>query len=174
MNIEKIKEALRSLLVECNNTMSDKGNLFYNGDEIIVGATLYSDEDMATIVEDGDYEVEGKVITVVDGKVSEINEKKEDVVEEETTVEAEEETIVEETVVEEEPETVEEDNTIDELKGEIEALKGEIEALKGTIESILEKVNAPMAEPITEEFSKVTSHSNKWDRYAEIINSIKK
>lgn len=174
MTIEKIKDVLRSLLVECNNTMTDKGNLFYDGN-LIVGTVVYSDEDMETPIEDGEYSTDEQVITVTDGRVADIKDKEPEViVEEEPIVEAEEETEVAEEPTED-PEVVEEDNTeIEALKGEIEALKAEIEGLKGTIESILEKVNAPMAEPITEEFSKIeNTPSDKWQRYAQIINDIK-
>lgn len=162
MTIERIKDVLRSLLVECGNVMSDKGNIFYEGDELIVGSMVYSDEDLTTPMEDGDYVTDEKVITIADGKVAEIKDKEvEDPEVEETVEEVVEETLEEEVVEEptEEPETVDNGNAeIDELKAEIEALKAEIEGLRGTIESILEKVNAPMAEPIVEEFSKINQH----------------
>lgn len=173
MTIEKIKEALRSLLIECNNVMTDKGNLFYEGDEIIVGSMIYSDEDLTTPIEDGEYVTDEKVITVVDGKVAEIKDKE---IEEPEVEETVEEIEAEEEVVEEpidEPETVEESNSeIEELKAEIEGLKAEIEGLKGTIESILEKVNAPMAEPVVEEFSKVNQGVD-WSKIRKVAREWK-
>lgn len=152
MNTEKIKSLLRSLLVEASNVMTDKGNLFYEGDELAVDTAVFSDEEMTTPMEDGDYETDDKVFTVADGKVAEIKEKEAEepeAEETEETVEAEDETPEEEEVKEEPTEEVVEDNS------EIEALKAEIEEIKKAIEEINAKLAEPVVEPIVEEFSKV-------------------
>lgn len=174
MTIEKIKNVLRSLLVECGNTMTDKGNLFYEGEDLIEGISVFSDEEMETVAEDGEYETDDKIATVENGSVKEIKDK--EIPEEEPTeteepkeeeVEAEEET-VEETPTEEpkEEETVEDDK-IAELLARIEALEAKVAELEA-------KMTEPIAEPIAEEFSKVKdTPSNKWERYAEMIRNSK-
>lgn len=150
--MKSIKETLRALLISFSETMTDKGNLYYEGDELIVNIAV-TDADGEPIA-DGEYETETQIIVVEGGIVKEIKDKEVEEPEVEEVVEETLEEVVEEPT--EETETVEEGNAeIDELKAEIEALKAEIEGLKSTIENILEKVNAPMAEPIVEEFSKI-------------------
>lgn len=153
MTIEKIKNVLRSLLVECGNTMTNLGNLFYEGEDLIEGISVFSDEEMETVAEDGEYETDDKIVTVENGSVKEIKDK--EIPEEEPTeepkeeeVEAEEET-VEETPTEEpkEEETVEDDK-IAELLARIEALEAKVAELEA-------KMTEPIAEPIAEEFSKI-------------------
>lgn len=172
MTIEKIKNVLRSLLVECGNTMTDKGNIFYDGEDLIEGVDVFSDEEMETVLEDGDYETDDKIITVENGSVKEIKDKeiaeeKEETEEPTEEVEAEEET-VEETPTEEpkEEETVEDDKIAD--------LIARIEALEAKVAELEAKMAEPIAEPIAEEFSKVKeTPSNKWERYAEMIRNSK-
>lgn len=164
MNLEKIKAALASLLVEASNTMSDKGNIFYDGENLIEGMQVYSDEELTTPLSDGEYVTDENIIVVADGRVAEIKEKTE-----EPETEEVEEVTAEEEVEEEVTETVKEEVTEegDDLKAEIEALKAEIEALKGTIAEILTKVNEPATSPVTEEFAAI-SDVNDWSNIRKV------
>lgn len=161
--------------VKCGSlTTVDDRELYWVGEaDLQIGDELFYNEDgqEALKVEDGEYELkDGTVIVVTDGLVSDIREtdgEKEDSLDNEVDmedkekdVECEEEIIVEDPV-NVEPETKDEaDEKYDELKQEIEQLKSEhdelksmYDELKATLDAILEK---PVAEPIVEEFTKVT------------------
>lgn len=159
--------------VKCGSMTTEDGKeLFWVGEaDLQIGDELFYNEDgeEAIKVEDGEYKLEdGTVIVVVDGLVSEIREadgKKEDSLDDEIEAKKETECAEEEIIVEDpeevEPETKDEaDEKYDELKQEIEQLKSEhdelksmYDELKATLDAILEK---PAAEPIVEEFTKVT------------------
>lgn len=81
-NMAKLKEKLKKLLAEFASVQTDKGELFYEGEELVVGTEVYDENDNP--IEDGEYAWEERIIVVRDGKVDEIREKE---VEEETTVE---------------------------------------------------------------------------------------
>ena len=81
-NMAKLKEKLKKLLAEFASITTDKGELFYEGEELVVGVEVYDENDNP--IEDGEYAYEEKIIVVRDGKVEEIREKE---VEEETKVE---------------------------------------------------------------------------------------
>lgn len=159
--------------VKCGSMTTEDGKeLFWVGEaDLQIGDELFYNEDgeEAIKVEDGEYKLEdGTTIVVVDGLVSEIREadgKKEDSLDDEIEAKKETECAEEEIIVEDpekpEDETKEEaDEKYDELKQEIEQLKSEhdelksmYDELKATLDAILEK---PAAEPIVEEFTKVT------------------
>lgn len=73
---KKFKAALAKILAEFANVTTDKGILSWDGDEDLkAGDSVYVEdaEGNRTPAEDGDYKTnDGKVIKVVDGKVSEI------------------------------------------------------------------------------------------------------
>lgn len=159
--------------VKCGSMTTEDGKeLFWVGEaDLQIGDELFYNEDgeEAIKVEDGEYKLEdGTTIVVVDGLVSEIREadgKKEDSLDDEIEAKKETECAEEEIIVEDpekpEDETKDEaDEKYDELKQEIEQLKSEhdelksmYDELKATLDAILEK---PAAEPIVEEFTKVT------------------
>ena len=78
--LEKIKAALAKILVECANCTTDKGILYWDGDDTLaVDMPVFTDEAKTTPAEDGDYiKEDGSTIVVKDGKVSEIKPKVED------------------------------------------------------------------------------------------------
>lgn len=166
--------------VKCGSMTTEDGKeLFWVGEaDLQIGDELFYNEDgkEAIKVEDGEYKLEdGTTIVVVDGLVSEIREadgEKEDSLDNEIEAEKKE-TKCEEEIIVEDPEKPEDEtkdeadkkydelkNSYDELKADIDdlrkehdELKGMFEDMKSTLNSILEK---PAAEPIVEEFTKVT------------------
>lgn len=161
--------------VKCGSMTTEDGKeLFWVGEaDLQIGDELFYNEDgeEAIKVEDGEYKLEdGTTIVVVDGLVSEIREadgEKEDSLDDEVEMEDKEKDVeCEEEIIVEDPEKPEDetkdeaDEKYDELKQEIEQLKSEhdelksmYDELKATLDAILEK---PAAEPIVEEFTKVT------------------
>ncbi len=75
--LEKIKAALAKVLVECANCTTDKGILYWDGDDdLALDTPVFTDEAKETPAEDGDYTREdGSIIVIKDGKVSEIKPK---------------------------------------------------------------------------------------------------
>ena len=158
--------------VKCGSVETDKGTLYWVGEaDLQIGDELFynTENEEAVKVEDGEYTLEdGTVIVVTEGLVSEIREKDG---EQEGELDmakrkgcmAEEEIVIEEPTEEptEEDTTEEVDeidliwNNIDELKEKYEELKGMFEEMKNTLDEIL---NKPAAEPIVEEFTKMTNN----------------
>lgn len=91
-NMSKIAKFVKSLM-KFGQIETDKGILYWDGEELAVGVEVYVDgeEDEKIVAEDGDYKIEGKTIVVVEGKVSEI---KEDEAPEQSEEQPAEETIV--------------------------------------------------------------------------------
>lgn len=161
--------------VKCGSVETDKGILYWVGEaDLQIGDELFynTENEEAVKVEDGEYRLsDGTVIVVSEGLVSEIREKdgeqegeldmaksrknmarKKGCYEEEIIEEPKEEII-------EEPEDdkyEELKRDIDDLRKEHDELKGMYEDLKNTLDAILEK---PAAEPIVEEFKKVSVKS---------------
>lgn len=157
MKFNKLKAALRNLLVEMGEISTDKGILTWDGDEeLAVGDAVKgineAGEEIA--VEDGDYATEDKKIIVVkDGKVEEIKEAEEAPIEEPKPTEEPkvEENEGEEPKPTEEPKEDEKDLKIAELEEAIKAKDAEIEELKA---KIAELENEPAAESAEQEFAK--------------------
>lgn len=141
--LQRIKTMLSELLqLEMASATTDKGIIYWNEDELEVGSVIYvqDDNDIKVIAEDGDYEFDGKVIKVVDGKVSEISDKIVPV----EIVPAEPEA---EPEVEDDP-TTEEDETPeleDEEKSE------EVEETEEPVEEEPKEEEQPEDDPTTEE-----------------------
>lgn len=162
MRLNRIKNVLRSLLVEMGEIATDKGILVWSGEEeLAVGDAVKGVNEAGEEVdlEDGDYVTEdGKTIVVKEGKVEEIKEKEEaPVVEEEKPIEEEPKPIEgEEKPIEEEekpinePQEDEKDLKIKELEDAIAAKDAEIEALKA---KIAELENEPAAKDAAQEFA---------------------
>lgn len=172
-NTMNIKDILKRILTNFTETPVGESVWVYDG-ELTVGTKVTLDN--GELVEDGEYEVEGKKIVIKDSIVESV-ENIEETTEETTETETEEttseemkeetETTTEETVEEEttteETETTSEDNSND---AEIDALKSEIETIKSDIEQIKELINqiaaTPAASVATEEFEQIkTKTSNR-------------
>ena len=163
MKLNKVKQILRSLLVEMGEVSTDKGILVWNGEEeLAVGEAVKGmDADGNEVdVEDGEYTTEDKkVIVVKEGKVEEIKEAEEEapVAEEETPIEEEPKPIEgEEKPIEEEEKPIDEPNEdekdlkIKELEDALAAKDAEIEELKA---KIAELENEPAAKSAEQTFA---------------------
>lgn len=169
-NIEDmtLKERLSRMLADFGKTETAEGVLTYKEAELAVGVSVYSDDEL-TPATDGEYHTEDVVITVADGKVTDIVEAKAEEVEEE---EKTEDVTFEEEKVEDEP--VEEPKTdysveIDVLKADIDQLKNEIDGLKQIIKELEEK---PATPPIEEEFEKAKKTTT--NKTAEVLRNLRK
>ena len=158
--LQKMKDALRSLLVEVEmgSVATDKGVIVWDSDEEELKAgmevyTLDSDNNRVEL-EDGDYVTEdGKTIVVADGKVAEIKDNEAEVAPEETNEEpvaeenAENEpTSEDEPQAEETPAEDEKDAEIERLRARIEELEAENASLKEENEKLKNEPAAPSAE----------------------------
>lgn len=151
MKLNKVKQILRSLLVEMGEVSTDKGILVWNGeDELEVGVAVKGmDADGNEVdVEDGEYTTEDKkVIVVKEGKVEDIKEVEEQPIEEQPMPTEAEEVVEEPT---EEPTEDEKDLKIKELEDTIAAKDAEIEQLKA---KIAELENEPAAKSAEQTFA---------------------
>ena len=82
MKISKsLKMFLKAMFLQAGKVATDKGELIYEGDELVEGAEVFiekvDEEGNTELVpaEDGEYIAEDKVIVVAEGKVSEIRDK---------------------------------------------------------------------------------------------------
>lgn len=173
---DKIKKAIRDVLVEFGEIKTDKTIIYYDGEELFEG--IYVTNEEGASIEDGDYTLEdGTILTITDSKIEKITPKAEDEPKEDETPEDVEKK-------DEELEDVVNDNggdngdsnadddkkdfteDIENIKSEIETLKGEMETIKGGIESIKGDIDSlkeiiktisetPAAEPVAEEFKHI-------------------
>lgn len=189
--LDSIKAKLAKLLIEVEMSVlkTDKGVLTYEGEEIAEGVLVYveDEEGQRTPAADGDYVLEdGRTITVAEGKVTSIVEKKEEEKPEEPTeeepkpedVKAEEEPApaeepAEETPTEEEPK--DDVKAIAELTKRVEELEKMVEELVAAMEGFkaetLSKLNMAAAKPATEEFEQIAKPKITGDsRVDKLIN----
>lgn len=162
--LNRIKEALRSLLLEFGEVSTDKGVIVFDGDELEAGMDVHGIDEQGNEVqlEDGDYKTEDKkVIVVKDGKVEEIKDDEAEVSTdepEETPEEMEDPQPEVEPKSEDEPESDEKDKLIEELKEQIAALTEENNQLK---EKVAELEKSPAAVSASEEFEKLEENKPK-------------
>lgn len=178
-----LKTEIMNSLIEFKEVETKNGILYWNtdedlkeGDEVFVG----EEKEKAPT---GEYEtLDGKVIKVEDGKVTEIVDVKAEVAEEEMKEEKEEvkEEMEEETTSEtttETTETVEEttdnkDEEIAALKEEVENLKVEVEELKKAIDAINAQLSLPAVPPIEQEFEKTKKNDVKKGKALSILSHL--
>lgn len=162
----KIKEMLKSILLQFNGVSTDKGELTYLGDkELQVGDEVYLDEKPAP---DGDYVVDDKVFEVENGKVKEIKVKEMDYEKPENPE-----------VEPEKPEGTEDKPTPDEKDQKITELENKVAELENKLADIIARIekveSAPVVEPVVEEFDKVnkpkTTGNKTVDKYSRIFGS---
>ena len=187
----KIKEALKRLLMEFNNLSTDKAELWWEEDsELAVGYKVFVEDEAGNKVpaEDGEYVSDENIIKVEGGVVTEIEAKEADDVKEEVPAAEEEkkeemevpaaeeevkEEVKEEEVKEDAPEE-KEDKT-----AELEKRIADLEAKVAELETkLVEIATAPAAEPVVDEFEKVTkiksSGDKKLDKRIAIASALKK
>ena len=179
-NMSKIKEALKRLLMEFNNLSTDKAELYWEEDtELMVGYRVFVEDEAGNKVPaaDGEYVSDENKIKVENGVVTEIEAKEEaapEVKEEEVPVEEEKkEEVMEEVPVQEEtaPETVQnpEESAPEEVQedktAELEKRVADLEAKIAELETkLVEIATAPAAEPIVDEFEKVSKKTSTGDK----------
>lgn len=179
--LEMIKAKLAKILCEFAVIKTDSAVLVYDGEELVAGTAVYVEDENGnrTPAEDKEYVTEdGKVITVVDGKVETILEPEDEV---EPNEEMEEEKLEEEKPEEEKPaeETEGEDAPVEEpaeeevkMEDVIAKLQGDVEKLYEIVSKILDEINTEktdvearlskiekmsMAQPAAEAFETTTT-----------------
>ena len=162
----KIKEMLKSILLQFDGVQTDKGMLTWNGDkQLEVGDEVYLDEKPAP---DGDYVVDDKVFKIKGGKVEEIEVKE---MEDEKPENLETEP--------EKPEGKEDKPAPDEKDQKITELENKVAELENKLADIIARIekveSAPVVEPVVEEFDQINkknSTGNKTvDKYSRIFGS---
>lgn len=165
--LSKIKEMLKSILVEFGEVSTDKGVIVFDGDELAEGMDVHGIDEQGNEVqlEDGEYRTEDKKIIVVEsGRVVEIRDDEAEVATDEPAAEempeenAEEEP-AEEPAEDETPAEDEKDARIAELEARVAELEAENEELKARIAELEGEPAAPSADEAFEKINEVDDKS---------------
>lgn len=170
--MQKIKNLLRSALMEFGEVSTDKGLIGYDGDEVNIGDSVWGiDEDgNHTDLEDGEYVADEYTLVVAEGKVTEIRPKVEELPADSPVEETPAEELEDEVAVEEEPEPAEDkDKIIEGLKAEIAEKDDKIAELEKEIEELKSKT---VAEPTVEVFKKENQKEKSKVKGLERLNRI--
>ena len=177
MKVEKLKSALKKLLVEMAKVSTDKGLLSYESEKELpeVGENIYlvDQEGNEEVAADGEYRTDDKMVIVVkDGKVEEIRAEEEKPAEEPVEMPVDEKLEVVEPV---EPAPVDEKiNSIPEP--EKNPLEEKITALEARLAAIEARLAALEAEPAVdsaeETFKRVNSFKKTGDEKLDRLNAI--
>lgn len=177
MKVEKLKSALKKLLIEMAKVSTDKGLLSYESEKELpeVGENIYlvDQEGNEEVAADGEYRTDDKMVIVVkDGKVEEIRAEEEKPAEEPVEMPVDEKLEVVEPV---EPAPVDEKiNSIPEP--EKNPLEEKITALEARLAAIEARLAALEAEPAVdsaeETFKKVNSFKKTGDEKLDRLNAI--
>lgn len=191
MKNSKLKRALMNLIMEFNNLMTDKANLYWNEEaDIQEGYAVFVDGegDEKIPAPDGEYIAEDKVIVVENGAVKEIKPVEKPVdepapkpEEPEAPAEPEPESVQAENEPESEPEP-EPEPEVDEKEMKIKELEDRIAELETKIEDLIAKVaeiqTAPAVPPVEEEFEQVVKKqktgNSKLDKAVALASAFKK
>ena len=164
--MSKIKEMLKSILVQLGEVNTDKGILTYDGN-LAVGVEVKNEDGSKPA--DGEYKLEDdKVIVVKDGFVDEIKEVEVDVIEEMADEKPQDN-------VEDKPQdkVEEKPNEVEELKKLIDehtSLLKELGDRLKTLEDLVKELNeTPAVEPIEQEFTKQCKSKNRACEYANAL-----
>ena len=168
--LEKLKTRLAKLLAEFGVVSTDKGALYWDGDEDLKAGDMVQKESESgerSAAPDGQYTTEdGKTITVVDGKVSEIVDPKAEVDGADETSPA----------GGGDPSPV--DAELQEIRKEVAEIRDMVEKLMGAIESTQSDVKAmkqaPAASSAHEEFKNLTpgkTGDSRLDHLAAVVGA---
>lgn len=167
--MSKIKEMLKSILVQLGEVNTDKGILTYDGD-LAVGVEVKNEDGSKPA--DGEYKLEDdKVIVVKDGFVDEIKEVEVDVIEEMADEKPQQKPADEKPQdnAEEKPNEVEElKKLIDEHTSLLKELGDRLKALEDLVKELNE---TPAVEPIEQEFTKQCKSKNRACEYANALRN---
>ena len=179
MKVEKLKSALKKLLVEMAKVSTDKGLLSYESEKELpeVGENIYlvDQEGNEEVAADGEYRTDEKMVIVVkDGKVEEIRVEKE---EEKPAEEPVEMPVDEKLEVVEPVEPAPVDEKINSIpEPEKNPLEEKITALEARLAAIEARLAALEAEPAVdsaeETFKKVNSFKKTGDEKLDRLNAI--
>ena len=177
MKVEKLKSALKKLLIEMAKVSTDKGLLSYESEKELpeVGENVYlvDQEGNEEVAADGEYRTDEKMIIVVkDGKVEEIRAEEEKPAEEPVEKPVDEKLEVVEPV---EPAPVDEkiDSIPEPEKNPLEEKITALEARLAAIEARLAALEAEPAVPSAEEtFKRVNSFKKTGDEKLDRLNAI--
>ena len=175
--MSKIKEMLKSILVQLGEVNTDKGILTYDGD-LAKGVEVKNEDGSKPA--DGEYKLDDdKIIVVKDGYVEEIKE-----VEEEMAEEKPEDKKAADKKADEKPQEKPADekpkeegdpkpNEVEELKKLVDehaALLAELSDRLKALEDLVKELNeTPAVEPIEQEYSKQTKSKNRACEYANAL-----
>ena len=167
--MSKIKEMLKSILVQLGEVNTDKGILTYDGD-LAVGVEVKNEDGSKPA--DGEYKLEdNKIIVVKDGLVDEIKEVEADVIEEMADEKPQEKPVDEKPKDEGDakPNEVEElKKLIDEHTSLLKELGDRLKALEDLVKELNE---TPAVEPIEQEFTKQCKSKNRACEYANALRN---
>ena len=173
MKVEKLKSALKKLLVEMAKVSTDKGLLSYESEKELpeVGENIYlvDQEGNEEVAADGEYRTDEKMVIVVkDGKVEEIRAEEEEPVEK---------SVDEKLEVVEPVEPIPVDEKIDSIpEPEKNPLEEKITALEARLAAIEARLAALEAEPAVdsaeETFKKVNNFKKTGDEKLDRLNAI--
>lgn len=177
MKVEKLKSALKKLLVEMAKVSTDKGLLSYESEKELpeIGENIYlvDQEGNEEVAADGEYRTDDKMVIVVkDGKVEEIRAEEEKPAEEPVEMPVDEKLEVVEPV---EPAPVDEkiDSIPEPEKNPLEEKITALEARLAAIEARLAALEAEPAVPSAEEtFKRVNSFKKTGDEKLDRLNAI--
>ena len=177
MKVEKLKSALKKLLVEMAKVSTDKGLLSYESEKELpeVGENIYlvDQEGNEEVAADGEYRTDEKMVIVVkDGKVEEIRAEEEKPAEEPVEMPVDEKLEVVEPV---EPAPVDEkiDSIPEPEKNPLEEKITALEARLAAIEARLAALEAEPAVPSAEEtFKRVNNFKKTGDEKLDRLNAI--
>lgn len=177
--MSKIKEMLKSIIVQLGEVTTDKGILTYDG-ELAPGIEVKNEDGSKPA--DGEYKVgEDKVIVLKDGYVDEIREIEEEMAEEKPKDKPAEEKKADEKPQEKPADEKPKDeadpkpNEVEELKKLIDehsTLLAELNDRLKALEDLVKELNeTPAVEPIEQEYSK---HFKSKNRACEYANALRK
>ena len=161
--MSKLKDRIKSLLMQFATVKTDKGDLVYNTESLEVGSEVYTEDESGENVPaaDGEYILEdGRTIVVVESKVTEIKEKEEAPAEPEQMAEPE----IPAEPAPEAPATPAEDEKVTALEERVAALESQ---LADVIAKLAEIQTTPAAAPIEDEFN-VTPKTDPKNKMAAI------
>lgn len=170
--MSKIKEMLKSILVQLGEVTTDKGILTYDG-ELAPGVEVKNEDGSKPA--DGEYKVgEDKVIVLKDGYVDEIREIEEEMAEEKPDEKPADEKPQEKPADEKPKDDGEaKPNDVEELKKLVDehaALLTELNDRLKALEDLVKELNeTPAVEPIEQEYSKHTKPKNRACEYANAL-----
>lgn len=170
--MSKIKEMLKSILVQLGEVNTDKGILTYDGD-LAKGVEVKNEDGSKPA--DGEYKLEDdKIIVVKDGYVEEIKEVEEEMAEEKPEDKKADEKPQEKPADEKSKDEGDaKPNELEELKKLVDehaALLAELSDRLKALEDFVKELNeTPAVEPIEQEYSKHTKSKNRACEYANAL-----